>query len=59
MLSLTVFKEKVLFNTNIIILRCFMKEIIPSNVLFIMYWMLTLSCRISPANVALPFKYLT
>ena len=63
MLPLTTFKEKVSFNTKVVMLRCFIKEIISTNVIFrmywmlLMYWMLPLSSRIAPANVRLPLKY--
>ena len=58
MLTLAILKEKVSFNTKFVMLRCFMKEIISINVLFLMYWMLPFSTRIATENFTLPLKYL-
>ena len=58
-MKITIFMEKKSFNTEVVMLRCFIKEIISVNVLFLIYWMLPLNSRIIPANVILPLKYLT
>ena len=57
-LPLTIFKERVSFNTKVVMLRCFIREIISINILFVMYWMLPLSSRIAPENFTLPLRYL-
>ena len=57
-LPLTIFKERVSFNTKVVMLRCFIREIISINIFFVMYWMLPLSSRIAPENFTLPLRYL-